>query len=55
MVQTMLNLELFDRKWLIIFDKMLKSFLEHALRLKQLFDAKLLFKECNLSVFQNLR
>ena len=37
-----LNFELFDKKWLTIFDKVLTQFWKTLLSLKQLFDAKLL-------------
>ena len=36
------NFELFDKKWLTIFDKVLMPFWKMFLWLKQLFDAKLL-------------
>ena len=39
MVQTIQNFELFDRKWLTIFDKVLMPFWEMFLGLKQYFDA----------------
>ena len=42
MVQTIQNFELFDKKWLTIFDKVLTPFWKTFLWLKQLFDAKLL-------------
>ena len=42
MVQTVQNFELFDKKWLTIFDKVLTPFWKTFLWLKQLFDAKLL-------------
>ena len=41
MVRTMQNFELFDEKWLTIFDKVLTPFWKTVLWLKQLFDAKL--------------
>ena len=42
MVQTLQNFELFDKKWLITFDKVLTPFWKTFLWLKQWFDAKLL-------------
>ena len=42
MVQTTRNFELFDKKWLTIFDKALTPFWKTFLYLKQLFNAKLL-------------
>ena len=42
MVQTTRNFELFDKKWLTIFDKALTPFWKMFLYLKQLFNAKLL-------------
>ena len=42
MVRTIQSLELFDKKWLTIFDKVLTPFWNMFLWLKQLFDAKLL-------------
>ena len=39
MVQTVQNFDLFDKKWLTIFDKGLTPFWRTFLRLKQLFDA----------------
>ena len=44
MVQTIQNLELFYKKWLTIFDKVLTLFSKMFLWLKQLFDAKLLIQ-----------
>ena len=41
-VWTLQNIELFDKKWLTIFDKVLTPFWMTFLWLKQLFDAKLL-------------
>ena len=41
-VQTIQIFELFDKKWLTIFDKVLMQFWKTFLWLKQLFDAKLL-------------
>ena len=41
MVQTIQNFELFDKKWLTIFDQVLTPFWKMFLSLKQLFDAKL--------------
>ena len=40
MVQTIQNVELFDQKWLTIFDKVLTPFWKTFLWQKQLFDAK---------------
>ena len=42
MVQTIQNIELFDKKWLTNFDKVLMSFWKMCLWLKQFFDAKIL-------------
>ena len=42
MVWTIQNFELFDKKWLTIFDNVLTPFWKTFLWLKQLFDAKLL-------------
>ena len=42
MVRNIQNFELFDKKWLTIFDKVLTPFWKTFLWLKQLFDAKLL-------------
>ena len=42
MVQTIQNCEIFDIKWLTIFDKVLTPFWKTFLCLKQFFDAKLL-------------
>ena len=42
LVWTIQNFELFDKKWLAIFDKVLTPFWKTFLQLKQLFDAKLL-------------
>ena len=42
MVQTAQNFELFDKKWLTIFGKVLTPFWKMFLWLKQLFDVKLL-------------
>ena len=42
MLRTIQNFELFDKKWLTIFDKVLTSFWKMFLRLKQLIDAKIL-------------
>ena len=39
MVRTIQNFELFDKKWLTIFDKVLTPFWKTFLWLKQLFDA----------------
>ena len=41
-VQIIQNIELFDKKWSTIFDKVLMPFWKMFLWLKQLFDAKLL-------------
>ena len=41
-VQAIQNFELFDKKWLTIFDKVLTPFWKTFLWLKQLFDAKIL-------------
>ena len=41
MVRTRQNIELFDKKWLSIFDKVLTPFWKMFLWLKQLFDPKL--------------
>ena len=40
MVRTIQNFELFDKKWLTIFDQVLTQFWKTFLRRKQLFDAK---------------
>ena len=40
MVRTMQNFEIFDKKWLTIFDKVLKPFWKTFLQLKQLLAAK---------------
>ena len=42
MVWTVQNFELFDKKWLTIFDKVLTAFWKKFLWLRELFDAKLL-------------
>ena len=42
MVRTIQNFELFDKKWLTIFEKVATPFWKTFLWLKQLFDAKLL-------------
>ena len=42
MVRTIQNFDLFDKRWLTIFDKVLTPFWKMFLLLKQLFDAKLL-------------
>ena len=44
MVRTIQNFALFDKKWLIIFDKVLTPFWETFLWPKQLFDAKILIQ-----------
>ena len=54
MVQTVQNFELFDKKWLTIFDKVLTPFWKKFQWLKQLFDAKLLIKTYHFSAFQKL-
>ena len=51
LVQTIQNFELFDKKWLTIFDKVLTPFWKMFLWLKQLFDAKL-FKNLKTIIFQ---
>ena len=53
-VQALQNFELFDKKWLAIFDEVLTPVWKTLLRLKQLFDAKLLSKEHHLSGFQKI-
>ena len=44
MFRTVQSFELFDKKWLTIFDKVLTPFWKTFLYLKQLFDAELLIQ-----------
>ena len=53
MVRTIQNFELFDKKWLTIFEKVLTPFWKTFLWPKEVSDAKLLIY--HLSVFQKLR
>ena len=52
MNQTAQNFELFDKKWLTIFDEALTSFWQTFLKLKQLFDAK--FEDYHLPMLRKL-
>ena len=53
-IQTTQKFELFEIKWLTIFNNALTLFWKTFLYLKQLFDAKLLIWNCQLSVAQKL-
>ena len=52
MIRTIENIELFDKKWLSIFDKVLTPFWKTFLWLKQLLDYKLLLYMFKTIIFQ---